>query len=723
MKVRPRLQLFGMGLIAACLLTWLGLGEAVAATSINSTSKNKTSATTTPVTEQPKSANANYRVLVNNDLGMHCGDLDHRVASILPPFNVLHAQVIKKGAQPQILTDAAAQLFYSAASNPNDPALLLAPKSSIFKTNFWDPNPRTTNSLGFDGYDPFYPPGILSAFPLLPDTGLPVPDVERLYLGDGVLAADQQKMPGAGSPYAANAPQPFKRFNKSLPFFINFPFGYTVTDINWFSAEGIPVAPFDDFGRANPFPLVRVQAKDKTGSLTGTKGAVIASVDTVIPVSAEANCNKCHTSAQDGGSGKAACIPGVDLNCTAQGSPWSGKLFTVAVAANDTSLLPIDAKKEWAADNNIIRLHDAKHGTKLKSATPVVCQQCHYTPALDLAHVGPKGPDDADANGRNQKTHHSNSRALHRFHSGLTGLFATMPAATDTRRLNPVTGKPVVNAFVQTTLNNSCYQCHPGKNTKCLRGAMFNGGLICQDCHGNLAQVGDDFSLGFSAAKPFPAGMTAGKRIPWANEPGCQSCHTGDVLTNLTADPNVIKAKDGIRLLRAYRSNDTTAKPIVATNRRFAENATATGQQMLYRVSKDSHAGLYCEACHGSTHAEWPSKPESGTSIANDNMTAIQLQGHTGVVTECTTCHTGTMANSLSGPHGLHPVGVQSWIGGHENVAERNLNACRACHGKTGQGTVLAKVRANRTFSVEGRTVTLAKGALLGCNVCHENKL
>ncbi|EGW54052.1 hypothetical protein TevJSym_ar00670 [endosymbiont of Tevnia jerichonana (vent Tica)] len=38
-------------------------------------------------------------VISANDLGMHCADLDYQVFSILPPFNVVHAQVVKKGGR------------------------------------------------------------------------------------------------------------------------------------------------------------------------------------------------------------------------------------------------------------------------------------------------------------------------------------------------------------------------------------------------------------------------------------------------------------------------------------------------------------------------------------------------------------------------------------------------------------------------------------------------
>jgi hypothetical protein len=47
-----------------------------------------------PPVAQNDEYNANFTLLAINDLGMHCGDQDTRVSSILPPFNVLHAQVV-----------------------------------------------------------------------------------------------------------------------------------------------------------------------------------------------------------------------------------------------------------------------------------------------------------------------------------------------------------------------------------------------------------------------------------------------------------------------------------------------------------------------------------------------------------------------------------------------------------------------------------------------------
>jgi hypothetical protein len=178
-----------------------------ASKSINSTSRNRATFPAGPVPEQPFVTQSGFQIFCVNDLGMHCGDLDHRIASILPPFNVLHSLVIQKGTSntlPEILTSADVDVLYSSASNPKDPALQRVPTASIYKTNSWDPNPaQPQTSFAFSAYAPFYPPAILSLFQLGEDMGLPVPDLAQLYppAGSGQLVAAQQDMPGITAPY------------------------------------------------------------------------------------------------------------------------------------------------------------------------------------------------------------------------------------------------------------------------------------------------------------------------------------------------------------------------------------------------------------------------------------------------------------------------------------------------------------------------------------------
>ncbi|RKZ61594.1 MAG: hypothetical protein DRQ44_11650, partial [Gammaproteobacteria bacterium] len=645
--------------------------------SINSTSVN--GAPGAPVSEQPFTGQSNYVLFSINDLGMHCGDFDTRISSVLPPFQVMHTQVIRRSGDPDILTPAdGVEVIYSASSNPDDPILSginsagsgpvlssMNQSGSVYKTNFWDG--------AREAYDPFYPSGILPLFyPAGPvanilDLGLPMPNVERFYLGDGFLAAEQQEMPGRFGPYAINDPKVAKTFATDQPFFINLPFGYISAEVNWFESAGIPLTAFDDFGRENPWPLMRVQAN--------VGGQAVASLDTVLPISGEANCGFCHGDSRDGGNGAATQA------LTDAGIAVASSIDDPLFDDGDPGDVPLEVSKEYAADLNLIRLHDLKHGSGLGAnakytpdlvdQTPVVCQSCHYTPALDLAQFGPLGPEndnvdpivlnggaiiiDSLANGRDQIKNKSMSNVMHSHHATVTGLdgvalFPAMPPPVnpDGSLRDPAEGRQVMEA--------TCYQCHPGRRTDCLRGAMASGGMLCQDCHGDMAQVGDDFThnvslpdnIGnFDLGPDFYTNPDT-PRVPWANEPGCGSCHTGDAMDNMHGDADTIgDPQDGIRLMQAYLTTDAKATPIVPTNKRFAENVVtaadlgpngdtgAIGNPMLYRVST-GHEGVFCEACHGATHGIWP----NGNPNANDNVASMQLQGHTGTVSECSTCHT-----------------------------------------------------------------------------------
>ncbi|HYQ72220.1 MAG TPA: cytochrome C, partial [Gammaproteobacteria bacterium] len=207
----------------------------------------------------------------------------------------------------------------------------------------------------------------------------------------------------------------------------------------------------------------------------------------------------------------------------------------------------------------------------------------------------------------------------------------------------------------------------------------------------------------------------------------------GDTGNNLAGTPDTIVNTadvdgnvDGLRLRQAYRTGDAKATPIVPTNRRFAEPVVpasfngfanpGAGNPQLYRVST-GHGGVMCEGCHGATHAEWP----NANPASNDNITAGQLQGHTGTIVECDTCHTGSLGNTLNGPHGMHVVGNTSFAdGGHEHVAENNRNACRACHGQNGEGSVLSRTAADRNLPDIG---FVPRGTPIRCNMCHSNEL
>ena len=78
--------------------------------------------------QRPQFSEVNsYVLLAFNDLGMHCMNQDFEQLCILPPYNNLHAQVIRRGREPRIVTQNI-QVKYRLPNNT----------TSVNKTNFWD---------------------------------------------------------------------------------------------------------------------------------------------------------------------------------------------------------------------------------------------------------------------------------------------------------------------------------------------------------------------------------------------------------------------------------------------------------------------------------------------------------------------------------------------------------------------------------------------------------
>jgi len=538
------------------------------------------------------SGQTSYRILATNNLGMHCVDADFSVFSILPPFNVVNAQVVRidGSGKPSLLNDLSVILRYSAIADSNGSIN----SRSSGKTNFWQYVARTYGA--------------------------------NLPAGQGLT----------GLYMPAEAPGPAQTS-----------FAWKATDA-LFEAEGIPVFPVDDAGNINRYPLMRLTATDKAS------GQALSTLDVVLPVSEETTCSDCHAT---GGTATRAA-----------GITWS--------AAGNI---------EVQSRENILLLHDSRMGTTLMASKPVLCAGCHYSAALDLGGTGPAGA---------QLGKPTMSSAMHAYHSS--------------RMLN-ASGVPYADRWVAqggtppAPQDQSCYLCHPGKSTQCLRGAMTTS-VTCQNCHGGMSAVGGTTAL--AAGGSIDGHNDGHPRRPWIDLPRCQSCHTGDAVNHLTLPDASQMSPDGIRALLAFNSSDAAASPRLASGSRFAEN---TGK--LYRFSA-GHGGVACQGCHNSTHAIWPNPDDAH----NDNVAARQVQGHSGTITECTACHgAGTLALSLNGPHGMHVVGDPRWRTGHESLAKRDRQACAACHGSNFRGTPLSRTAASRTWG--SRSVPM--GVQVGCYDCH----
>ena len=177
-----------------------------------------------------------------------------------------------------------------------------------------------------------------------------------------------------------------------------------------------------------------------------------------------------------------------------------------AVLAKTKTVVPtsdeMHCEKCHGADpfSDIMAKHDEENGTDLAGTTPRLCADCHGSPALGLMTPGTSGK--------------FLSKAIHGFHADKGA---------------------------------SCYDCHPGPQTRCSRSARHTAtDGNCEWCHSTMAVV----------ASTIPS-----TRIPWVNEPKCAMCHDASEV-------------------------DTGA--------------------LLYRDAA-GHGNLYCAACHGSPHAMIPS--------------------------------------------------------------------------------------------------------------------
>ena len=249
----------------------------------------------------------------------------------------------------------------------------------------------------------------------------------------------------------------------------------TLTENNDWAATGIPITPIDDDGLPSTYNIADVRVVDAND--------VTAQTLAVVPVSTEISCNLCHDTA------------------------------------------------DISTATDILRKHDARHGTDLENSKPVLCADCHADASLNL-------PGDPNLP--------TLSHAMHGAH------------AERMQALN---------------LEVSCFACHPGSETRGLRGVHYSHGLTCTDCHESMRAVAGN------------------SRRPWVDLPKCSKCHS----------------RDGFE---------------------FEQDQT------LYRHSK-GHGNVLCVACHGSPMDIGPSV------VAADNLQAIGLQGHAGVINTCTVCHVG----------------------------------------------------------------------------------
>lgn len=793
-------------------------------------------------------------VLPFTPFSMEFHDLTYKGMAQMYPINWLNAVVLKKGsvgtAKPAFLNNSAAQVKFSAASNPTDPVAMDSINSTsqnypvntaygsatIRKSDFYDPceftggdkgvngeptvrgaqlgtvagtdHPITSASCSFGQFNLFdagSTTNTFGAFEVLGDEGQRYfdPGVWSSWNEDfsvqtwhGYLEPTGVPMPGIAKPYEANNPQAFNVFD---------------ADRNVFEADGITIFPTDDKGRHNPYPLMRVQAV--------ADGHVLATGDAVVGVSTEFNCAECHSYGKIGSDQAFYDQLKKDVEASAEGSELAKyKPFAMHIP-KFVKPEDLDAARkgdrdiiEQAAMRNIALLHEFTYsfarglrnppswmsetawsgwtimGRPATNGVQDSCGNfCHRSDPKVNENWEPMQADWVSDGGGScpeysNSMHNTHGRMLGKLNPDFTGTLER-ESVNGGFKLADLTKKadPAHPFLLQVkdagTPESSCLFCHQGKQDKYQRDVMTAAGVNCIDCHGDMAVLAGGSAMATRSTGPndsinppdsnLPIKFTEFNRHPYRDGlPSCASCHTGK------GDEPVIR--------RSYDMTTGKFKSLPVNDERFAENLTpklgsiggykplvvtedgkscppgtytdtlGDGNHIcergLFKNSLDRHGLLPCASCHGATHSTWPN-PDP---YSNDNVTAIQLQGHTGTILECSACHTKDAFKTeesigsglhypdsagnptiLAGPHNMHPVNDANWVnkdGGFHNQWAKKPGAngedqCAACHGKDHKGTRLSKTPVDRELTV-GKTMKFKKvkvkaGTYIGCDLCH----
>ena len=262
----------------------------------------------------------------------------------------------------------------------------------------------------------------------------------------------------------------------------------------------MPITPIDDRGRSNSYPLFKLVARDAAHN-------VLAQTNIVLPVSSELNCSSCHAS----GTGQPRAMP--SPGWVYDPNPQHDFRLNALLLHDQRNLTnPVYVAALAQFNYRSTGLYDSV----VLDGKSILCAVCHKSEALGT----PGAP------GTPQLT-----TSIHSLHATV---------------IDPNTGMTLDDS------NNraSCYQCHPGSTTRCLRGAMgcrgFHGGRIDVDAMPELPRLDEPGRI----ARPHRMARTS---------------QTARAVTPATALGNSGQ-------IRYTSSFDTPGHMRVPTNTRFATN-------------------------------------------------------------------------------------------------------------------------------------------------------
>jgi hypothetical protein len=643
-------------------------------------------------------------------------------------------------------------------------------------------------------------------------------------------------MPGKSAPYTDNEPQPFFEFDADKLWFKASTIPITDVDDRGrvnpapiMRVEAIPtiyVNAAESRNGINPSAATSI-VREQTGD------QVLAVTDTVLSNSRDFHCRECHANGKIAANPNAGYKPEAYLSSPKGHDPWYFPLRNPEPLAKPKFYdIPGETiyDQEYEASFNYSSLHDFydgydfagsmingggslwdwhKDGAPFTEDSPKNCHGCHFSPLEALYKKESYYWMGAPYDNTNLVYNPDYSMSMHRFHGELQyndgktdilrnekGAYARFDWKGLSQRIpgkdpNPRTLFPIFDTDgKQLPMEQNCLRCHAGHREPLYDDRMATAGVTCYDCHGDMLAMGRAFPKDISK---MGSSNNEDYRIAWFEQTDCGSCHGG-------------RGGEAVKK-RAFDDTDlaATTRPVdhadpdavrfaVVPNYRFDYPADIyswdqsldggignyiddyTPLQVdspLYKYGRDQHGNMACASCHGAAHAIGPNRDPK----ANQNVTAIQLQGYAGPVTECNVCHTADAfatedsAGStlhypdqdgkptiLAGPHNTHPINDPNWYlnertgdaapanqtdgtrkGGWHSVWSgkpglKGEDQCAACHGDDHKGTRLSKTPVDRVFDFSGfdlkklkkkskfksKIVKVKAGTPIGCDTCHD---
>ena len=652
---------------------------------------------------------------------MHCADLDYQIFSILPPFNVVHAQVVQTGTA---IGQAAAPVQCRRRRvlqrdvefgrpggrrlDQHDEQPVAVRRQEQFLAAGAVAECRQPAGRSADWRIARSTPARCSICsrrsPARPAFRSPIRRRCRR------LSPAQQRMP---SP--SNVPQKFARYDADAPVLRELPV----------RREGarrelvLRRRHSDPAGRRRraariPYPLMRVQAVAKGAD--ATKPANIkGSLDIVLPVASEADCRNCHNGVgrprrgvrvgdevcERHAVGRRAGGHGAGPR---QGQQRGEDQHPAAARRQVGREVHVERQRRGHAVQRRHRELVPRHSAARSSARSATTRR-RSTSRRSVRSTSRRSASTAASR---RGTSRCRARCTTTTAS-TTSLFPAMPLPKSAGR----------TLAVQTEiLDQTCYQCHPGKQTKCLRGAMGAGGVVCQDCHGDMKQVGNDFTAGF------PAGTGADL---------AQARAVGDGAEVPVLPRRRCEERDDDEPHRPHRRAGRHSQPPGVHEEQRGDGGGRRSSTRPRRASPRTRSSIGSRrdtaAC--SARAATAARMPSGRiRIRRPTTTSprSQLQGHSGTLIECNDLPRGRLARADAERSARHASGQRSRTGRPGTRKSRRAIATAAgpVTALKGQGTVLSRVAATRTLRRDddgNGTVTLQKGTTVRCDTCHENKL